>query len=635
MCGICGFVRFKEPADASVLEQMTFAIRHRGPDDEGYMLLDRADKLQHFHGKESIAAVKSNTRAIATGGTTTLGFGFRRLSIVDLSAAGHQPMFSADGMQVLTFNGEIYNYKELRKELQSAGYYFRTESDTEVILHGYAHWGKSLPTYLNGMFAFAIYDAQRKSIFLVRDRIGIKPFFYHLDESGITWASEIKAILQAPWVKRNINFHGLAGNFLFQSSAPPETCFENIHSIAPGFWMTIDTQSGRVEEHCYWQIPVGGDRIKITKEDAAAELDGRLQRIVQLQLQADVPVTSLMSGGIDSTTLTALCSKRHPDFHSYSLGFDGSGKGMDELPQAIAMAKKLNIVHHVHLIKPEEITGNLEASLQHYEEPYVSLEPGLAASDYLHKEGYKVVINGLGGDEVFGGYNYYLNYKDWERRKKIFGIRKLLPSVGEFLTKAIDYMSTDTVLKYFTHARLGMRHSEIARMMKGKTDMSGLFSFNAEIERLSVPEALFYYDLKYYIGAHHVYRDDLTGMAHGLEMRYPMLDHELIEWVAKLPLSIRYNGETNKPLLREVAAKYITTENLAMPKKGFELPLQQWLHENPVIENFARRKIDQLKQRNLFDLSDAEKWWARKNESIYFSKIWQLVTTEVWLQRYF
>lgn len=635
MCGICGFVRFKEPADASVLEKMTFAIRHRGPDDEGYMLLDSAGKLAHFHGKDSIAAVKSETKSIAAGGKIKLGFGFRRLSIVDLSAAGHQPMFSPDQTHVLTFNGEIYNYKELRKALQSAGFHFRTESDTEVILHGYTHWGTSLPEYLNGMFAFAIYDAKNKNIFLVRDRVGIKPFFYHSDETGITWASEIKAILQAPWIKRTINFQGLASNFLYQSSAPPESCFENIHSIPPGCWMMIETQSGKVKEQCYWQIPVGGKRLNISKKDAIAELDHRLQQIVQMQLQADVPVTSLMSGGIDSTTLTALCSKQHPDFHSYSLGFDGTGKGMDELPQAIAMAKKLNIVHHVHLIKPEEIVGNLEASLQHYEEPYVSLEPGLAASDYLHKEGYKVVINGLGGDEVFGGYNYYLNYREWERRKKLFPFRKLLPSVGEFLTKAIDYMSTDTVLKYFTHARLGMRYSEITRMLKGKADVAKLLPFDSSVENLSVPEALFYYDLKYYIGAHHVYRDDLTGMAHSLEMRYPLLDHELIEWVAELPLHIRYNGETNKPLLREVASSYITTENLAMPKKGFELPLQQWLHENSVIEDFARKKIDQLKQRGIFDLSDVEKWWQRKTESIYFSKIWQLVTTEVWLEKYF
>ncbi|PZF73724.1 asparagine synthase (glutamine-hydrolyzing) [Taibaiella soli] len=634
MCGICGFVRFQEPADASVLEKMTFAIRHRGPDDEGYMLLDSSDQLGHFHGTDSIAAVKNETKSIAAGGKTKLGFGFRRLSIVDLSAAGHQPMFSEDGSHVLTFNGEIYNYKELRKELQSAGFHFRTESDSEVILHGYRRWGNSLPKYLNGMFAFAIYDAKQKSVFLVRDRVGIKPFFYHRDEKGLTWSSEIKAILQAPWVKRSINFQGLASNFLYQSSAPPETCFENIHSIPPGCWMRIDMRSGRVEEQCYWQIPVGGERLKISKEDAVAALDARLQKIVQMQMQADVPVTSLMSGGIDSTTLTALCSKQHPDFHSYSLGFDGTGKGMDELPQAIAMAKKLNIVHHVHIIKPEEIIGNLEASLQHYEEPYVSLEPGLAASDYLHKEGYKVVINGLGGDEVFGGYNYYLNYREWERRKKIFPIRKFLPSVGEFLTKAIDYMSTDTVLKYFTHARLGMRYSEIARMLKGKADVAKLLPFDAAVENLSVPEALFYYDLKYYIGAHHVYRDDLTGMAHSLEMRYPLLDHELIEWVAKLPLHIRYNGETNKPLLREVASKYITTENLSMPKKGFELPLQQWLQQNSVIEDFARKKIDQLKQRGILDLSDADKWWARKSESIYFSKIWQLVTTEVWLEKY-
>jgi asparagine synthase (glutamine-hydrolysing) len=307
---------------------------------------------------------------------------------------------------------------------------------------------------------------------------------------------------------------------------------------------------------------------------------------------------------------------------------------MDELPQAITMAKKLDIVHHVHIIKPEEIIGNLEQSLQHYEEPYVSLEPGLVASDYLHKQGYKVVINGLGGDEVFGGYNYYLDYPKWQQQKKLFATRKLIPAFGDFLSRVREYMHTDSVLKYFAHARLGMRYNEIKALLKQDINTNQLYKESAAVEALPVPEALFYYDLKYYIGAHHVYRDDLTGMRHGLEMRYPLLDHQMIEWVASLPLNIRHNGITNKPLLREVAAKYITTENLSMPKKGFDLPLQQWLQKSTEIEDYAREKLKSLKKRELFNNEQIDKWWDLRLHNIYFSKIWQLVTTEVWLQTY-
>lgn len=633
MCGISGYIRFKDRAGAEVLQAMTNAIRHRGPDDEGYALVTDG-RIALYSGEDSVAEAKQHLPHILAASTAAIGFGFRRLSILDLSYCGHQPMLSGDGDIVLTFNGEIYNYKELRKELQQLGVTFKSEGDTEVISEGYRAWGKQVVSKLNGMFAIALYDKHTNKLLLVRDRLGIKPLFYHSAAEGLTWASEIKAVLKAPWVKPLVNWDGLFANYELQTTPSPATCFENIHSVAPGTWMEIDIATGKIEKNIYWQIPVGQSILNVTEQEAVAQLDERLQSIVQIQLRSDVPVTSLMSGGIDSTTLTAICAKQHPDFHCYSLGFDGTGEGADELPQAIAMAQQLGIKQHIHYIHAADIIGSLDASIRHFEEPYVMPEPGLEASKYLRHEGYKVVMNGLGADEVFGGYAYYLQYRQWQQRKKLFFLEALIPPAGELLKKTKNYFSLDTTLKYFLNVRLGMKPYDIQDLSSRQFAPLGSKLQEGKQEQLSIPEGLFYYDLKYYIGSHHVYRDDLSGMRHGLEMRYPYLDHELIDWVATLPMHIRHNGMQTKPLLRKVATKYITQTNLSMPKKGFTLPLDKWLKDSGEIQAYARKQLDALGKRDIFDKATIEKWWRLRDKGIYFSKIWQLVTTEVWLNEY-
>jgi asparagine synthase (glutamine-hydrolysing) len=635
MCGICGFVRYYDRAAPSILKKMADAIRHRGPDDEGYLTLDVHNNIKLYSGDESVAEIKNKYTNINSADNTNLAFGFRRLSILDLSPNGHQPMLTVDKQFAITFNGEIYNYKELRTELQQAGHRFYSESDTEVILVGYCHWGKNVLQHLNGMFAFAIYDSSKNKLFIARDRLGIKPLFYHLSAAGITWSSEIKSVLKADWVSHQVNWESLFENYQLQTTPSPDTCFEEIYSLEPGHWMELNITTRQFTKQQYWQIPVGKEPINITKQEAAEYLDKKLQSIVKMQLRSDVSVTSLMSGGIDSTTLTAICSKLHPDFHCYSLGFDGSGKGADELPQAQAMARMLGIRQHVHKIHSEDVVHNLDESLRHFEEPYVNLEPGIAASEYLHKQGYKVVINGLGADEVFGGYTHYLDYQNWLKRRKLFFLQALIPGGNDVLNRIKNYASLNTVLKYFINSRLGMKPFEIRQLANRPVISAGNLQNMWQGESLlNVPESLFYCDLKYYIGSHHVYRDDLSGMRHSVEMRYPYLDHELIDWVATLPMSIRYSTTVTKPLLKELARRYITTENLAMPKKGFNLPLDEWMKKDNSIQNYARAKLDDLEKRDIFNRTTIEHWWQKRNEGVYFSKIWQLVTTEVWLNEY-
>lgn len=635
MCGVSGFVRFKGPEDSAVLQRMNNTIRHRGHDDEGFLCLDADKTIRLYSGEESMTEVKAMYTPIGKAGHAGLGMGFRRLAIIDLSRCGHQPMLTPDGKFALTFNGEIYNYIELRKELQDAGYAFQSESDTEVILLGYRHWGHKVLDRLNGMFSIVIYDRDKHSLFFARDRFGIKPLFYHESSEGITWASEIKAILKAPWVHPEINRDGLFMNYQLQTTPSPQTCFHNILSLAPGHKMEIDITAQTIKIERYWQIPIARTPIQISWEDAVDELDKRLQHAVSLQLRSDVPVTSLMSGGIDSTTLTAICTSQNPDFRCYSLGFDGTGKGFDELPQAMEMAKKLGIKQYVHRIAPSDIIDDLDGMLKHYEEPYFSLETSVVVSQYLNRQGYKVVMNGLGADELFGGYAHYLDYKKWINRRKLNFLEAMILPVNDFGKKVKNYLSLGTTLKYFINSRLGMRAYEIAALTDEPYLNAGQYLHESDIESLrSVPEKLFYYDLKYYVGSHHVYRDDLGSMKHNLEVRYPFLDHELAEWVSTLPMSIRYNGTTTKPLLREVAKRYITDTNLNMPKKGFNLPLEEWMKHDNTIINYTREKLDSLKKRGMFNSKTIEQWWQQRGTGIYFSKLWQLVTTEVWIATY-
>lgn len=633
MCGICGIIRFDKKVAPVAIQRMTAAIRHRGPDDEGYISIGDEGNIKSFAGDDTVASLKNSMFSVEGASFSNVWFGFRRLSIIDLSAHGHQPMVTSDRELALIFNGEIYNYKELRQQLQSLGQVFQSNTDTEVILLGYRQWGRGVLEKLNGMFAFAIFDKVAGEVFIARDRLGIKPLFYSLSEQGIVWASEIKAVLQSGLIKSQINWQGLFANYQLQTTPSPFTCFENIHSLEPATFMVVNIYNKKVVKDCYWHIPINQPSITIAAEDTVAELDYRLQNIVARQLRSDVPVTSLMSGGIDSTTLTAICTQQYKGFDCYSLGFDGSGLGADELPQAIAMAKMLGIKQHVHEIKPGDVIDTLDADLRHFEEPYVNLEPAIASSAYLHREGYKVVMNGLGADEVFGGYAHYLDYRNWQDRRKLAFLKGCIPPINDFARKVRSYLSIDSSFKYFINSRMGIRPFEIRQLTDRSFRPVEMF-LRDDVDARTIPEELSYYDLKYYIGSHHVYRDDLSSMRYSLEVRYPYLDHELIDWVATLPLSIRYDGATTKPLMRRVAERYITAENMSMPKKGFNLPLDHWMKTSTAIQDYARQHLDALERRDIFDKKTIEKWWRRRDQGVYFSKIWQLVTTEVWMDEY-
>jgi len=636
MCGISGFIKRDTPSSTAALISMNDAIRHRGPDDEGYICLTD-NRLKSYSGIRSTIAIKKNLPLLPTELVCNIGMAFSRLSILDLSEQGHQPMLNDTENIAITFNGEIYNYKELRAELINKGFRFKSKTDTEVILKGYECWGKEIVNKLNGMFAFSLLDVKKETLWLVRDRMGLKPLFYHQSENDITWSSELKSVLKANWIKPEINWDGLTANFYLQTTPSPITCFKNIFSLRPGRWMEINLKSFKINEQTYWQIPIGNTTKHISIDEAAEDLEDRLKHIVQFQSLADVPVISLMSGGIDSTTLTALLYSQQPSFQCYSMGFDGSGKNNDELPQAIAMAEKLGIRQKIHIIKPEEVFADIDNQIFHFEEPYCSLDPNLAASKYLHDEGFKVAINGNGADEVFGGYTYYNKVSSWSQRRKLQWMEPLLPSAGAYLKKVKNYLHLDTSGKYFAHTRSSMQYHHIKELFLSdhQKNISSLGQWLSPDDCFrNIHEALFYYDLKYSVSSHHVFRDDLSAMRYGLEMRYPYLDHTLIEWVASLPLSIRYDDKTTKPLLRKTAEKYLTKNNLSMQKKGFSFPMNEWMQHNTTIENYVIEQLEKLKKREIFNNKTIDRWWQSRKIPEGFLKIWQLVTTEAWLKSY-
>jgi len=633
MCGISGYITRNQAVKANNIIRMNEAIRHRGPDDEGFVCLNE-NEFSSFSGADSTAAIKSLYPRLQEEQFSKMALGFRRLAILDLSEKGHQPMLS--GEVCITFNGEIYNFKSLRTELQAGGIAFYSTSDTEVILKAYQKWGIEMVHRLNGMFAMAIVDLKLGKTFLVRDRLGIKPLFYAPTGSHITWCSEIKGILKAGWIRPELSMEGLLLNFQFKSSVAPETCFEGIHSLPPAHILTIQNDSLVTSLNQYWQIPLGPANYTGDITQAVAEIEQKLSSITALQIQADVPVITMMSGGVDSTLVTALAQQHDKNISSYTLSIDGSGAGNDELPQARKMAELLNIRQYVQQVNDADILENAFHHISHIEEPYNSLDVTFNAAKYLQQHGFKVILSGNGADELFGGYNYNLNLPKWRKLRPYSFMAGLLPN-SPAMQRLKYYLSIKDIGQFFLSTTGGMRAYQLADLVKNQ-DLKSIRNITKPFlepnKFASDYEGLYYYDLKYSVGAHHVYHDDICAMRYGVEMRYPYLDHELVELVSKLPLSYRYNGRYTKPLLRKVAANYIAPDNLQMSKKGFSLPQDHVLETNKELQDFVNKQIAYLKTTGLFEPKAIDKIVREGAQRHYYLYTWQLVSTAIWMQTY-
>jgi asparagine synthase (glutamine-hydrolysing) len=565
MCGIAGILTLPggELPDGSVLARMTDAILHRGPDGAG------------FHRDPPVL------------------MGMRRLAIIDL-ATGDQPIGNEDGTIQVVFNGEIYNYRELRAELEARGHVFRTHSDTEVIVHLYEEAGDGFAARLNGMFAIALHDRQRRRVLLVRDQIGIKPLFVARLDRHLVFGSEIKSLLASGLVPRELDLDALAEFVTWEYVPAPATLFKAVRKLEPGHLLAIDLEGGSIDERCYWDLPPAAEGADGGDEGAWVErMDGLLHGAVQRQLVSDVPLGALLSGGVDSSMVVAGMGEGALTF---SIGFDDPS--YDEVPHARRVAEHLGVRHEVEVVHPD--VRELFDHLMHFmDDPIadVSIFPTFLVSR-LARRHVTVALSGDGGDELFGGYDGYVAQAAAARYARLPGFfreRVVQPTLARIppqpqkkglINKAKRFVEGAAMNAGLGHARWRLFADQALRASLFTPEAAAAFHHppEAHVERLyaaaagrdSVDTSL-YVDFKSYLVDNCLVKSDRMSMACSLELRVPFLDIDVVEAAFAMPSPFKLQGGRTKPLLKKVAARHVPRESVYRTKQGFSIPMKNWL----------------------------------------------------------
>jgi asparagine synthase (glutamine-hydrolysing) len=643
MCGIAGILQMIPDSSrlTRAIQRMTLQMKRRGPDDEGYLLVDlEKNILQPYYGDDTPRETDGLQHGPACPHIDTaysrkahLAFGHRRLTIIDLSFNGHQPMSSKDGKSWLIFNGEIYNYKEIRGQLEQSGHIFSSRTDTEVLLTAYMEWGMEGLRKLNGMFALAIYDQREPALYLARDRIGIKPLYYTRQKDRFIFASDIKTIIASGLYTPELHSEGLWHNLSFSITPRPMTLFKDVYAVPPAHWLKIDLSTYRVTEHRYWQVPIGRQDRHMTEAEAVEQLEEHLTRSIQYRLIADVEVGTFMSGGIDSTTVSALAAKLHPGINAFTLAFGKSVPEYDEVDQAIETAKMHPMSHILERVNPDEVLPHIHDMVLGYEEPFCTLAPNYLISRCISGHGIVVVLNGLGGDELFAGYSHYLEVRKWKWKKLAAAF--FPSSMAHYRRyrrlKTIGCFYADQFSNFLEHEKeklfpTNAGYDSLTLMDRFYAPPEGTFS--------DAIEALSYYDLISYIGNHHVYRIDQFTMRFSLEGRFPFLDHQLVELAFRIPSRFKIKKNLQKVVLRKVAEKYIAPACLQMPKRGFGLPVGRWMKEP--LRQLTESSLQKLKKRDIFNHVEIDNLYDTFKQSSpqLYKKVWHLVMIELWFQKF-
>ena len=645
MCGIAGIVNLKGATGPLVphIHSMTQCMRHRGPDDEGYLLIDsRKNWIRPYGGDDTpnhsgVPGKQMPHIREAAGLSVEACFGHRRLRIIDLSFQGHQPMAALDDRFWIVFNGEIYNFLEIRRELEGIGHTLSSRSDTEVVLLSYIQWGEQCLDKFNGMFALALYDSHRRELFLARDRIGIKPLYYCMQPDRFIFASDIKTILASGLVRADVNMEGLWHNLSFSVTPRPMTAFNGIVALEQAHWMKLDLAEGSIRKARYWALPIGTEDRSMSEADAVDLLETELTRSIRYRLLADVEVGTFMSGGIDSTTVSAMASKLHPGINAFTLAYDASVSEYDELREAQETAALHNMRHIVETVTADSILDSVERMVWAYEEPFCTLAPNYVISRLVARHPITVILNGLGGDELFAGYSHYSDIQSWKRKRLAARLWMTLLPVKRWAPESIlRYHDIRTISHYYAHQFSNFNDIQKRRLYGGDKGFNSLRVIGqlyepAEGEFSNAIEALSYFDIMSYIGNHHVYRIDQFTMQFSLEGRFPFLDHQLIEAAFRIPAAFKLRGNVHKYVLREVARKYIAPSCLQMKKKGFGLPVGRWM--NRELNDLTVGSLESLKKRGIFSSDAIDSFYHRFKDSDY-KKVWHLVMTELWLQTF-
>ena len=619
MCGITGLIHLDDtPVSPVTLKRMTDAIAHRGPDGEDHW-------------------IEGN-----------VGLGHRRLAIIDLSPAGHQPMISANHGYVLTYNGEIYNYRELRAELEAEGYWFRSQTDTEVVLNALAHWGTDALLKFNGMFALALWDRKEKTLLLARDRYGIKPLYYARQGNTLAFGSEQKAILAQANFQRRLNKPALLEYFTFQNIFTNQTLLEDVYLLPAGHYAIVTAVHSEPQLSQYWDYCFREPEQPASREEYIEELDRLFRQAVNRQLVSDVEIGAYLSGGMDSGSITAIAAQQLPYLKTFTCGFDlSSASGLelsfDERAKAEAMSARFKTEHYEMVLKAGDMERCLPKLAWHLEEPRVGQSyPNFYAAQLASKF-VKVVLSGCGGDELFGGYpwRYYraANAQNFEQYIDQYYLywQRLIPN--------------SVLAKVFAPIWSDVKHVWTRDIFRDV--------FLSHDNTLEKPEDYInhslYFEAKTFLHGLFVVEDKLS-MAHGLETRVPFMDNDLVNFAMRCPVTLKLNHLQNvihidenelmkkweffrrtndgKQILREMMARYIPVEITQAEKQGFSAPDASWFKGESI--EFIKRKLVSAKPR-IFDLLDRETLSDFIDDhltGLYNRRllIWSLLNLEQWIE---
>lgn len=624
MCGIVGIVRNdKSEVDQDLVARMCNAIRHRGPDDDGF----------YFNG--------------------AVGLGMRRLSIIDVKG-GQQPIHNQDRSAWIVFNGEIYNYLELRAQLEKLGHTFYTNSDTEAIIHAYDQYGNDCPKYLRGMFAFAIWDERTQELFLARDRVGKKPILYARVNGQFVFGSEFSALLQHPDIGKDIDFAALNYYVSFMCVPAPLTAYRDIRKLEPGH--SLRYRKGEITIERYWQ-PDFSRKLDIGEQEAGQQAIKILRDAVKVRLMSEVPLGAFLSGGIDSSAVVALMSEESSaPVKTFSIGFEE--QDFSELHHARRVAEHVGADHHEFIVRPDALEV-LPVLVEHYGEPYA--DSSAVPTYYVARETRKhvtVALNGDGGDESFAGYERYAAMRLAETYHRIPAVLRdtllrqavdLMPSseakrsrlrdVKRFveaasLPKAERYLRWVSV--FSSQAKQDLYTENFKRETSAHPAASIIDPWFARANGSGIVDAALLADIMTYLPNDLLVKVDIATMANSLEARSPFLDHHVIEFAASLPEKYKLRGLTTKYLLKKVLKQLLPAENLTRRKMGFGVPIGHWFRGK--LQPFLRETIlsEAALKRGLFKPEAVKRLVElhTHSERDYSHQLWTLLMLELWFQRF-
>lgn len=623
MCGIVGFVnKGAQATDRSVLERMNDAIVHRGPDEDGFFIKD------------------------------TVGLGMRRLSIIDL-ASGQQPIFTQDRTKCIVFNGEIYNYQELREGLIERGRKLTTKSDTEAVLHLYDEYGPDCLQHLSGMFAIAIWDEVEKTLFLARDRVGKKPILYsHQPNGDLIFGSEFKAVLEHPSVSREVDYDALDSYLSYMCVPAPQTAYKAIRKLEPGHWLRW--RAGEIETRRYW-LPDFSKKIKISEEDAIEETTRILRESTRLRMISEVPLGAFLSGGVDSSAVVALMAQESSTpVKTFSIGFED--EDFSELKYAKRVAEHVGAEYNEFIVRPDA-TEILPTLVDHYGEPYA--DSSALPTYYVSRETRQhvtVALNGDGGDESFAGYDRYMAMKLAEVYRKL-PLRKLLfepvvnalSSTEKRKTKVRDAQrflvsaNMERPMRYFhwmsyfkAKVKASLYTENFAQTISGSRPERFLEQWYSQANGSGVIDSTLLTDQMTYLPNDLLVKVDIASMAVSLEARSPFLDHKMIEFAASLPENLKVNRYKTKYLLKKVAARLVPPEVIYRQKMGFGVPIGRWFRGDMKDLVYSTLMSDRAIGRGLFNAEAIKSLLDRhvSFEEDASHQIWTLLMLELWFQRF-